>query len=143
MTPNEVVTYGAGVMALALIFWFLRGVLDAYAKRLSNTTDGEGTLVQSLQAQLTSSYERNKVLSDRYDEAMQKALSLSIAHGQEMMAAVNQVRTEYHDGMVRVPGILEETRRDLQVCQARHEECDQRVAHLEARIDQVADRQAQ
>ncbi len=141
MTPQDVVTYGAGVMALILVFWFLRGVLNAYNKKLDKNVDGEVTLGQALQAQLTASYERNKLLTDRYDEAMQKALSLSIAHGQEMMTAVNDVRREYHDGMVRVHGILEQTQQDLKVCQTRHEECDERVAHLEARIEQVADRQ--
>lgn len=142
-TPQDIVTFGAGLFALYLVFRFLQGALDAYRKKLENNVGGEMSLAQALQAQLTASYERNKLLTDRYDEAMQKALSLSISHGQEMMTAVNDVRREYHDGMVRVHGILEETKRDLQVCQARHEECDQRVAHLEARIEQVADCQAQ
>ncbi len=137
MNPQEITTFGAGVMALALVLWFLKGVLNAYTKRLENGAQGEGTLAQALQSQLNDLYERNKQLTDRYDAAMQKSLSLSITHGQEMMAAVNDVRREYHEGMIRVHTILDETKRDLQLCQVRHEECDERVAALEAKIDQV------
>ncbi len=143
MNPNEVVTYGAGICALALIFWFMRGWLEVQRQKSEKNLAGEVTLLQALQTQMNSLYERNKELTDRYHSAMQDALKLATTHGEEVMRAVENVRRETHDAVVRVHTKLEQTQEDLKACQLRHEECDEKVEMLEQRINAVSRRQDQ
>ncbi len=69
---------------------------------------------------------------------LQDALKLATTHGQEIMQAVENVRKENHEAIVRVHRKLENAEQELADCRRRHEECDDRVAALEKRVATVA-----
>lgn len=140
MSAQEIATYGGGVIALGVVLWFVRAMLEVYVERQKSTASGEVSLSLQLQRQIEDLHARNTELNDRYHSAMQDALKLATTHGQELMRAVNEVRREHHEAMVRVHAKLEHTQAELEDCRRRHDECDNRVAALEARIAAVANR---
>lgn len=133
MTPNDIATFGAGIAALVILGGYVRGKLEIDRLKSQRNLDGETTLSQALQKQLDDLYERNKMLTD-------KALNLATTHGEEVMRAVENVRTSTHESIVRLWAELETAQKELKACQMRHEECDKKVEALEARIEQVADK---
>lgn len=121
-------------MALGLVLWFVRGSLGNVLARQNRTSEGEQSLHAQMQTQIADLHDRNRELNDRNHELMRETIKLATAHGEKMMAAIADVRREYHDGMVRVHAKLEKTEAELDDCRRRHEECDERVAALELKI---------
>jgi hypothetical protein len=123
MSPQEIVTYGAGIIALFIIF----GVFvsrqkgdESLDKRQQRAIDDRDETIKELHA-------RNREISDRYHEAMQ-------GHSAQILATVEGMRKEQYASMRVVHEKLAHTQRELEHCMAKHEECDKNVGDLRALI---------
>lgn len=138
MTPEEISQYGAGIIGLGIIFWFLRGVLGNVLRRQRSTTTGEESLQVQLHRQIIDLHGRNKELTDRYHTAMTDAMKLATTHGENIMKAVMEVRREHHESMQRVYMRMEETEHQLSACEERDKRCNARLDLLERQVGIVS-----
>ncbi len=129
-SPQDVVTLGGGVIALFIILWLFYsrqskdGSLD---DRVMRQLDDRDETIKSLN-------ERNRELNDRMAAMTEKLIDLSSSHGAKMMEAIAEARKENHEAIVRLHGIVEETKRDLTICKSQHDECDTRLSALERHL---------
>ncbi len=134
MTPEQISTYGAGLLALVLLFWFLRGTLGNVLRKQNANANGEESLNQQLHMQIADLYQRNKELTDRYHASMQDAVKLATTHGETIMKTVLEVRREHHESMQRVHTKMEITERKLDACEERDMRCQARLDALEEQM---------
>lgn len=148
MTPQEIVTYGAGVIALAIFFgiyaWRAKkdGSLD---DRVMKYLDDKDDVIRQMQKYHNEREEdlsmRTREVNDRLYKVMGDAIQLATTHGAQIMAAVETVRRDSHDTAQRLHMRLEQTNEilrstqiKLEDCEASHAECKSRMDRVEAKI---------
>lgn len=134
MTPEQIVTFGAGAVALALILWFVRGILNLTIRKQESNAAGEETLNRRLQKQIDDLNSRNFILTDRMHEIMRDSITLATTHGSKLMESVQQVRLETHDSITRLHKKVEITQSALDECKEQHKDCAQRLETLEQKV---------
>lgn len=129
-SPQDVVTYGGGVIALFIVLYlfYTRSSKDgSLDDRVMRQLDDRDHTIKSLN-------ERNRELNDRMAQMTEKLIDLSTSHGGKLMDAIADARKENHEAVVRLHGIVEETKRDLAVCKIQHEDCGARLSALERHL---------
>lgn len=129
-TPQDIVTVGGGVIALfiVLLLFYTRSSKDgSLDDRVMRQLDDRDETIKSLN-------DRNRELNDRMALMTEKLIDLSTSHGGKLMDAIADARKESHDAVVRLHGVVEETKRDLLICKSQHSECDSRLGALERHL---------
>lgn len=130
MGPQEIVTYGAGVIALVIIF----GVFWARHKREDNLDERQQRAIDDRDETIRELNKRNQDLSDRYHKAVE-------SHSSQVLETINTMRREQfnsmrivHEKLTTTNVKLEKAEQELAACMAKHEECDRNVGELRALI---------
>ena len=123
MGPQEIVTYGAGVIALVIIF----GVFWSRHKRGDDLDERQQRAIDDRDETIRELNKRNQDLSDRYHKAVE-------SHSNQVLETINTMRREQFNSMRVVHVKLDQAERELAACMAKHEECDRNVGELRALI---------
>lgn len=123
MSPQEIVTYGAGIIALFIIF----GVFVSRQKGDESLDTRQQRAIDDRDETIRELHQRNREISDRYHEAM-------TGHSAQILATIEGMRKEQYASMRVVHEKLAAAERDLAHCMAKHEECDHNVGELRALI---------
>ena len=119
MSPQDIVTYGAGIMALVIIFgifWARHQGEETLSKQQQKAIDDRDATIKEL-------HQRNREISDRYHDSVQ-------GHSSQILATVESMRREHGTAIATVSRELSEAKADLAHCMAKHEECDKNVSDL-------------
>lgn len=144
MTPQELATYGAGIVALSVVFsiFWNRSKKDlSIDDRVIRQLDERDETIRELKERESKMLDRNREINDRLYDVMKESMALATTHGQQIMAAVADVRKENHETAQRLHVRLEHTnaaldaaRVQLEDCEASHAECKARMDRVEARV---------
>ena len=119
MSPQEIVTYGAGIMALVIVFGMVlrrnkseQSVDDRAFRQLDDARE----LIKELQAQ-------NSAL-------IKSHLEITTTHGTQMLAAIEDAKQDTHRAVADLQRQLDDTKKLLADCQGQHDDCRRDVEQL-------------
>lgn len=127
MTPNEIASYGAGIVALSILF-------RLYWRKASSDKSIDDRIIRQLDERdetIRDLHQRNRELTDRYHSAITQSLALAAQHATQTMAAVNDVRREHQEAMVDIRAKLATAQAAAEQAQQDHAACTERVVALE------------
>lgn len=120
---QKVVEWGAGVLMLGVVVWFIRGLLGTFLVRQKNQASNEKTAIEEMRTQNTDLMNRNRELNDRYHAAMEGSLKMASAHTTQMMTVVEDIRRKHDDALARFAGRIEQ-------CEVKHGICESEAKML-------------
>lgn len=126
MTPQDIATYSAGVVALFVvfaIFWRKSQSDKSIDDRVIRQLDERDQTIRELNT-------RNDELTDRLTQVMKDSIDLARTHGQQIMDAIDEVKQEHAKALTRVYMKLDETERKLMQCEESHAQCSKDMEEL-------------
>ena len=127
---NLLTNHGAGLIALVGIGYACYRLFNVYLRKQENNASGEQTLLAQLHEQIKVLGVLNREWAGRYDEMVQKSMTLAQTHGQQMLEAIERVRSEHETAVTNLQRQLDEAKRLLDDCQDQHDDCRRDVAQL-------------
>lgn len=119
MSPQEIVTYGAGIMALVIVFGMVlrrnkseQSVDDRAFRQLDDARE----LIRELQSQ-------NSAL-------IKSHIEITTTHGTQMLAAIEDAKQDTHRAVADLQRQLDDTKKMLSDCQGQHDDCRRDVEQL-------------
>ena len=119
MSPQEIVTYGAGIMALVIVFGMVlrrnkseQSVDDRAFRQLDDARE----LIRELQSQ-------NSAL-------IKSHIEITTTHGTQMLAAIEDAKQDTHRAVADLQRQLDDTKKMLADCQGQHDDSRRDVEQL-------------
>lgn len=119
MSPQEIVTYGAGIIALVIVFGMV-------LRRNKSDQSIDDRVIK----QLDERDETIKELRQQNNNLIQANIELSTSHGQQIIAAIEDAKADAQRAVADLQRQLDDTKRLLADCQDHHADCRRDVEQL-------------
>lgn len=119
MSPQEIVTYGAGIMALVIVFGMVL-----------RRNKSEQSVDDRAFRQLDDARELIKELQSQNSALIKSHIEITTTHGTQMLAAIEDAKQDSARAVADLQRQLDDAKRLLDECQGQHDDCRRDVEQL-------------
>lgn len=119
MSPQEIVTYGAGIIALVIVFGMV-------LRRNKSDQSIDDRVIK----QLDERDETIKELRQQNNALIKSNIDLATMHGSQMLSAIEDAKEDASRAIADLQRQLDEAKRMLEDCQGQHDDCRRDVEQL-------------